>query len=131
VSAQTEDEPQVDTRGQITVPLGDADYLLRPSREALSAIEKKLGRSLLVIAGQAVNGSLSVEDMAIICVEMMKAQGKADPKSGPSYSGAKVEKIADLIFEQGTPSITARLVVLLMGAVTGGYTASGEVKPTM
>jgi hypothetical protein len=75
--AAEDTELQVDTRGQITVPLGGADYVLRPSREALSAIESKLHRSMHgASAGQAINGSLSVEDIAAICVEMMKAHGE-------------------------------------------------------
>lgn len=122
--------PQVDTRGRLTVPLGGADYLLRPSEEAIDNIEKALGRSTMVLAGQAIRGDLSISDLATICAEMMNAQGRADPSAGPSYKGAKAEKIRGMIYEQGAPSITARIAVLLMGAVTGGYTAAGEPKPT-
>lgn len=121
----------VDTRGRIAVPLGGADYFLRPSWEAIQAIEAELGRSLTTLSGQAVAGQLSIRDMAVICTEMMHAEGKADPLAAPSYKGARVEKIAELIYEASAPSITARLAVILMGAVTGGYTAAGEPKPAM
>lgn len=121
--------PQVDTRGRISVPLGGADYMLRPSYEAIETIEKLLGRSLHVLAGQAVQGSLGMADMGVICAEMMKAEGKANPEAGPSYSGANPKKLAQLIMEAGTPAITARLAIILIGALTGGYTASGEPKP--
>jgi hypothetical protein len=38
--------------------------------------------------------------------------------------------VRSLIFEAGVPKDPARLVPLLQGAMTGGYTASGEAKPT-
>ena len=121
--------PAVDFRGRITIPLDGADYLLRPSYDAVIAIEQELGRSTLQLAQQAVSGTLTTTDMAVICCELMKAQGKADPTAGPSYLGAKVERIGQLIMEASAPKIMARLAVLLMGVVTGGYTAQGELKP--
>lgn len=122
-------ETAVDTRGRIMVPLGGADYVLRPSWEAIEAIELELGRSLTTLSGQAVGGQLSIRDLATICTLMMHAEGKADPHAAPSYKGARIEKIAELVYEASAPSITARIAVILMGAVTGGYTASGEMKP--
>ncbi len=119
----------VDVRGQIKVSLGDADYLLRPSYAAIAAIEKTLGRSLMELAQQALSGVLSIADLAIICAEMMRAHGRADPTAGPSYKGVQSERLAELIFEASPPAITARVAVVLMGAVTGGYTAAGEPKP--
>lgn len=119
----------VDTRGRIQVNLGGADYALRPSWQAIEAIEHQLGRSLIELSGQAVNGSLKIGDQAVIVTEMMKAEGRAEASAGPSYLGAKPERIAELIYEASAPAITARLAVLLIGAVTGGYTAAGELKP--
>jgi hypothetical protein len=119
----------VDSRGRMVAPLGGADYVLRPSYEALEAIEDKLGRSLVELASQAYRGSLTLKDLAIIVVELMKAHGRAEPDAGPSYREAKAEKIGRLILEEGQPSITARVAVLLTGAITGGYTATGEAKP--
>lgn len=123
------DQPTLDVRGQIMVTLGGADYLLRPSYEAIAVIEKHLDRSLMELAQQALSGVLTIADLAIICAEMMRAHGRADPTAGPSYKGASAERLAGLIFEASPPAITARVAILLMGAVTGGYTAAGEPKP--
>jgi hypothetical protein len=122
-------KPVVDHRGRMLVPLGDADYVLRPSFEAIEAIEQTLGRSLVQLASQAYNGGLSCADLAIIVAECMRAEGRASSDAGPSYRDAKAEKIARLIYEAGQPSITARIAILLTEAVTGGYTAAGEPKP--
>lgn len=121
--------PAVDSRGRMLMPLGDADYVLRPSWEAIDTIEETLGRSLLELSAAATSGALRIRDMAVIVTEMMKAEGRADPNAGPSYSGAKAAKVAELLFEQPAAMISARLAVVLVGAVTGGYTASGEPKP--
>lgn len=119
----------VDVRGQIKVSLGGADYMLRPSHEAIEAIESTLGRSLMELAQQALAGTLKIADLAIICAEMMRAHGRANPDAGPSYKGAQAERLAGLIYEASPPTITARVAIVLMGAVTGGYTAAGEPKP--
>lgn len=119
----------VDAHGRITVPLGGADYVLCPAWEAIDMIEQQLGRSSMQLAGLAAAGMLTGGDMAVICCEMMKAQGKRDSAAGPSYSGAKPEKLARLIHEAGAPYIMARITVLMVGVVTGGYTAEGEAKP--
>lgn len=126
--AETEAEPELDARGQIAVPLGGADYVLRPSEEAVSTIERKLGCSLSDLAGKATYQRLTLDEMAIIVTEMMHAHAKSDPTAGPSYSGAKPERVRALIYEAGAPRILARLVPLLIGALTGGYSASGEAK---
>lgn len=128
--AKAEPRQAVDFRGRITVPLGGANYVLRPSYDAVTAIEAELGRSTLALSQQATAGLLTTSDLAVICCECMKAQGKADPSAGPSYSGAQVHRIGQLIMEEGAPYIIARIAVLLVGVVTGGYTAQGEPKPT-
>lgn len=121
---------EVDTRGQVTAPLGGVEYVLRPSYEAIMAAERETGLSLFDLAGQASNGRMSLEHMGIVTAAMMRAYGKANPEDPlkTSYIGAKAEKVAELIYEAGGPRIMGRLTVLLVGALTGGYTASGEAK---
>jgi len=125
---QAEPEIEVDVRGQVTAPLDGVDYVLRPSEEAILAAERQCGCSLHVLTEKATYSRLTLDEMAIIVTEMMRAHGKADSSAGPSYSGAKVERVRTMIYEAGAPRITARLVVLLRGALTGGFTASGEWK---
>jgi hypothetical protein len=48
--------------------------------------------------------------------------------SWSTYKGVTAERIADLIYEAGPAFVMARLTPMLVGAMVGGYTASGEVK---
>jgi hypothetical protein len=125
------DEARVDTRGQICVELEGVSYMLRPSREAIAAIELQTGRSLYDLAGEAISGRMQTATLGLIVAELMRAYGKANPEDQlhTTYAAAKPERIAELIHEEGVPFIVPPIVAVLMGALTGGYTASGEVKP--
>lgn len=126
------DTPEVTFQGEITVPLEGIEYVLRPSYAAIMAIERQTGRSLFDLAGEATSGRMTIADMGVICAEMMHAYGREDPECemASTYKGAKPERIASLIYETGGPRVSARIAVLLMGALTGGYTASGKIKAT-
>lgn len=119
----------VDTFGQITVPLGGAEYTLRPSYQAIEECELQTGLSLFDLAGLAANCRLSLPHVGIVLAAMMRAHGKETPNAGPSYADPKPEKLSKLAYEAGLPRIVLpRLAVLLAGALNGGFTASGEVK---
>ena len=130
--AKSPDPAEVNFQGEITVPLEGVEYVLRPSYSAIMAIERQTGRSLFDLAGEATSGRMSIADMGVICAEMMHAFGRQNPDDSniTTYRGAKPEKIAELIYEAGGPRVSARIAVLLMGALTGGYTASGKMKAT-
>jgi hypothetical protein len=68
--------------------------------------------------------------MGVIVAETMHAYGKAYPEDElvSTYKGVTAERIADLIYEAGPAFVMARLTPMLVGAMVGGYTASGEVK---
>jgi hypothetical protein len=117
----------VDLLGQLTVEL-DAEYTLRPSRQAISNIEKLLGKGLTQIAVQCGSLALSVDELGLCVAELMKAYGEFNPKAGAAYKAPNPAKIADLIYENGPVDTARRLAVILTGALTGGYTASGEPK---
>jgi hypothetical protein len=127
---QGNETAELDLRGQVTLPLEGQDYVLRPSYEAISAIEKALGKSHEELAHAAVRYQLSYSDLAIICTEMMRAYGKAKPDDPlvTTYRGVKPERLEVLIYETGKAKVTTRIAVVLAGALSGGYTASGEVK---
>lgn len=121
----------LDTQGQIAVPLDGQDFVLRPSYEAIRNIERQLARSLFDLAMAASQGGLAIDDQAIIVNEMMRAHGKTISDDDPlatTYRSSNTTRIADLIYEAGAPRVSARLVVLLTGALNGGYAASGEAK---
>ena len=126
-----EAEAKLNPLGEISLPLDGQQYQLRPSRKAISNIEQQL-RSLPQLAADARSGMLSIEEMGLIAAELMRAFGEANPEDPlvRDYKGAKPDVLADLIYEAGAPAINSRLMLVLIGALTGGYTASGEAKPT-
>ena len=121
----------VDTQGQISIPL-DADYVLRPSFTAIRNAEQETGLTLFELASQAANACMSITNLGIVVAAMMRAYGQANPEDPlrSSYVGAKAETLAPMIFEAGVPRIMGRVAIILAQAITGGYTASGELKPT-
>jgi hypothetical protein len=123
-------QDEVDVRGEITVPLDGQEYVLRPSFEAVSRIERELGRGLYDLANLALVGRLSFSDMGVIIAEMMHAYGKSNPDDplNSTYRAATAQRMSELVFEHGGPSVMARVAVVLVGALSGGYTSSGEVK---
>lgn len=126
-SGAGEAAPEVDVRGQLTIPLDGQEYLLRPSYEAIIAIERQLG-PLYNLATAAARGDLTLDQMGVCVAELMKAQGRADAEASADYRDPKPEKLAKLIYAEGAPKICARLAVLFTAAVTGGYTPEGEAK---
>lgn len=122
-------ETTLDSRGQLALELGGRKYVLRPSFEANLAIERKL-RPLPALALSAEHNSLTLDEMGVIVAEWMRAFGKANPEDelATDYKGAKAERCAELIFESGSMGVCMKLYLVLLGAVTGGYDASGEAK---
>jgi hypothetical protein len=132
MSGEGAEEVVVDTRGQIMVPLEGQDFVLRPSFEAIEEIEKALGKSHEQLAHEAVRMQLTYAELGVICVEMMKAHARARPDDPlvTTYRGAKVDRVKAMIYDAGKARISTRIAVVLVGALSGGYTASGEPKAT-
>jgi hypothetical protein len=120
------EEPVVDVLGQLSVTLDGTEYTLRPSRQAISNIERQTGKTLSALAVQASGFGITVEEMGVSVCEMMRAYAAFDPEASADYKGAKPERCADLVFEAGPMGIARRLAIIFTGALTGGYTASGE-----
>ena len=119
--------PAVDLLGQLSVRL-DGDYMLRPSRQAISNIERALGKSLTELTVQCGSLALSVDEMGVCVAELMKAYGVHDSKAGADYKAPKPANLADQIYERGPVETAHRLAIIFTGALSGGYTASGEPK---
>jgi hypothetical protein len=63
--------------------------------------------------------------MGLIAAELIKA-GAEEGSPGRFFNPARV---AELIMEEGVPKAALRLTMVLGMALTGGVTASGELKP--
>ncbi|HEY0116289.1 MAG TPA: GTA-gp10 family protein [Allosphingosinicella sp.] len=122
---------QVNRRGELTLNLGGATYGLRPSFEAIEAIESKV-RPLDVLVETLNQGRVPLAELGIITAELMRGYGASHPDDPmiATYRGSNPEKLARLIYEEGVPTVRIVLLVILAGALTGGYDAAGEVKAT-
>lgn len=115
-----------ETRGEIALDLGGREFVMRPTYQAISAIESKTGRGILALARDAAD--LSLSDAAIIAAECIKAHGKhVGDDMMANYAPAKIAEMM-IEAEGGIAACLGRLSALLMVAATGGYTASGELK---
>jgi hypothetical protein len=113
-------------RGEISVDLEGVPHVLRPSYEAQVAIERGTGRSIEQLAQAAGDGSLSIEDAAIVVTECVRAQGRATNKT--TLVGYTADRVGECIVDAGKLGIVKRVELLLYLAATGGYTAQGEFK---
>ncbi len=113
-------------RGEIDVDLEGVPHVLRPSFEAQVAIERQSGRSIEQLAQAAGDGSMTLEQAAIVVTECVKAHGRATGDA--ARSGYSAERVGECIVETGKLIVAKRLELLLYLAATGGYTAKGEAK---
>lgn len=124
----SEARPANQERGEIVLSLGE-DYVLRPTYEAIAAIEQALDKGLFDIASDAINHRLRLTDCAIVAAECIKAWGRAT--GGPqTLQAIRPARIAELMLESegGYKAALEQVAMMLAMACTGGYTASGEPK---
>jgi hypothetical protein len=111
-------------RGEHEIELAGRKYRLRPSHEAIEAIEQATGHALLALVRLANGSELKVRELGIIGAELIRA-GAEDELTKSVAS----EKIGEMIYEQGVIGATMRFLLCLSDAASGGRTASGEAKP--
>lgn len=116
-----------ETRGEIALSL-DAEYVMRPTFEAIVAFETKTGKGVLQLANEAGSRRLTLSDATAIACACINAQGRAIGDKALEHANA--DKIGRLILdsEGGVAEAMGRIAALLIHAATGGYTASGEMK---
>jgi hypothetical protein len=112
-------------RGEHELALAGVDYRLRPSRQAIRAIESQTGLSLLALVRLGNSGELSTDHLGIIACQLIRA-GAEDEMT----ARVDADRLAELIFEHSIVTATARLTAALCDAALGGRTASGEAKAT-
>lgn len=113
-------------RGEITVELEGIPHVLQPSFQAQVAIEHLTGLSLEQLSDAAGRSALSIEHMATIVTECVRAHGRAS--NNPTLAAYTPERVGECIVETGKLMIAKRIELLLYLAVTGGYGATGELR---
>jgi hypothetical protein len=89
---------ETNTRGEVTIDL-DARYVMRPSYEAIEAIENQTGRGVVALVNLAAQNEMRMSEAAIIVTECIKAWGKQQIAAGDvsaeakSAAGASVKKV--------------------------------------
>ncbi len=121
--------PAVEDRGEYALTLVGRDYVMRPSYEAIGAIEAAAGRGLIDLARDAIAGKLTLADTAHVACECIRAFGRSEQDR--DSAGATAARIACLILDSPGGFHGALQVVsgLLSLAVTGGFDSQGNPKP--
>lgn len=121
--------PAIEDRGEFTLPLVGRHYPMRPSYEAIVAIEAAAGRGLVDVARDAINAKLTLADTALVACECIRAFGRDEEDR--DAAGATAPRIARLILDSEGGFHAAQQIVsgLLSLAVTGGFDSAGNPKP--
>ncbi|PZU13817.1 MAG: hypothetical protein DI606_04425 [Sphingobium sp.] len=127
-------------RGEVDLILEGQTYVLRPSHQAIIAMEKKTGRSLIELASLAEQSMLDQATQAIVVTELIRAWGRsiqideyasgAEKAVATAAKGANVDIIGELLYSVGVLSVQPRVAIVLGLALTGGCLPSGEMKAT-
>lgn len=116
-------------RGEVSIQLDGHDYVLRPSFEAVDEMETSTGLSLYELTIAASSNTLSLAQVGEIIGACIRAKAKVD--GNRDLAAARSARFASLVYEAGEGVygvVSNELGKLLRGALTGGYTASGEAK---
>jgi hypothetical protein len=90
------------------------------------AIEKMTECSLTILHLAAATKTLSLENAAIVVTECCRAQGRAI--NDQSLTEFKVRRVGEALYEGDLGKTFATIADLMAAAISGGFTASGEVK---
>lgn len=111
-------------RGEHSFELGGRTYLLRPSMEAVNAIEDALDLSSAQILARANASALRLAEVAVIMAELVRAGAAADDAMTRGVSPAGMEP---LVYEKGVAGLMPFLTLLFLEVVSGGRDREGNV----
>jgi len=122
------DRPGVTERGELSLALDGGEMVLRPTYEAIEGFEQTTGKGIIQLAQESINSRLKLGEIAQIACECIRAWGREVDDKGAA--GANPKRIASLIQESegGLLMVNKTISVMLSLAVTGNYTAMGEMK---
>lgn len=124
--ANTQTPPANEPREPVTLTLEGVPYILRPTYDAILAIEAATGKSAFQIARDAADTSLSVTDAGIVSTELIAVEGRASGDKAVASVGRA--RISQMVLSEGLIAAQMRLAIVMTGAVTGVYTATGDMK---
>jgi hypothetical protein len=107
-------------RGEVGLTLAGRVFPMLPTFAAANAIEQQLG-SVSTLVSRFMQGSdlPKFRDMAIIATECIRAAGR--DRGDPMLAGVNVEKIGQMIYDQGVDEeLLTALGQLLGNMVSGG-----------
>ena len=104
-------------RGEVAITLSGKDYVMRPTFQCLCEIEGKTGVGIFALARRFHASNFGISDAAIIVTAGMKSAGE---------EGATVQKVGEMIFEQGLDSTAAPITEFLMMALGGPSKGNAE-----
>lgn len=121
--------PINEDRGEFSLVLDGVTMGMRPTFEAIQSIESVAGDGLLELAREALAGNLRLARVAQIATECINAWGREN--NVPDAAKANSVRVAKLIYESSGGLHEALRAVggMLSLAVTGGFDASGNLKP--
>ena len=117
-----------DLRGEDEIVLDGATFGMRPTYEAIVAVETATGASIGTMAMAGANMRLPLGWVAIIVTEFVRAWGKAN--GNQAAANLAVDRVGGLVMDSGIVAAQLTVAKILNGAVTGGYTSTGEAKAT-
>lgn len=101
-------------RGEVGILLDGKVYCMRPTFSAIQQIERQLNTSLARLARMAVASELSLEHMAVIATEGIRASGD------PLMKAVNAERVGDLIYRAGVMQSMMPILEFLGNAINGG-----------
>ncbi len=106
-------------RGEIELKLGDESYTLRPTFEALCAIEGRLGAGVLEIAERMAARRIGFREVAAIVFETAKAGGHKLDET----------EVGEAILEAGLFAVIVLVVELFSRALSGPTVGNAPAPP--
>lgn len=125
------DSGAIEARGEISISLDGVAHVLRPSFEAIGAIETATGKTLFELAQAAETGKITLAQAGAVVAHCMRAHARSE-EGNPLHTDVQPASIAERIYTaDGGLLMATRVVIypLLFGAIMGGYTALGKPKP--
>jgi len=114
-------------RGEVEIELGGKAYPMRPSYRALKEIEATTGRPIMGLLLDGREGGFRVSDLAAVVTAGIQEAGRS--RNDSMLKGVNVEKIGELIYEQGLYEAAGPVVEFLINACEGGAKpATGKKK---